>query len=83
LVFLYVTYSVWGWNIVVIIATCYVLDGPWDEFRGLQLFRALPEEPWDPRSLLYNGNRVSYPGVNGRDMEIRTYSHLKLKLKKE
>ena len=30
--------------------------------RG-QLFRTRPERPWGPPSLLYNGHRVSFPGV--------------------
>ena len=30
---------------------------------GGEIFRTRPDQPWDPPSLIYNGYRVSYPGV--------------------
>ena len=30
---------------------------------GSEIFRTRPERPWGPYSLLYNGYRVSFPGV--------------------
>ena len=30
---------------------------------GDEIFRTLPDRPWSPSSLLYNGYRVSVPGV--------------------
>jgi len=29
---------------------------------GGEIFRTLPDQPWGPPSLLYNGYRVSFPG---------------------
>jgi hypothetical protein len=59
---------------VVGIATGYGLDRPGIESgRG---FRACPERPWGPPSLLYNGYRV-FPGVkSGRGVTLA--SHLLL-----
>ena len=51
---------------VVGIATRYRLDSPGIEFRwrgGGEIFRTRPDRPWGPSSLLYNGYRVSFPGV--------------------
>ena len=40
------------------IATRYGLDGPGIESRcGSEIFRALPDRPWGPPSLPYNGYR--------------------------
>ena len=30
---------------------------------GIEIFRTRPDRPLDPPSLLYNGNRFSFPGV--------------------
>jgi hypothetical protein len=40
------------------IATGYGLDGPGIESGEGVIFRTLPDWPWDPPSLLYNGYRV-------------------------
>ena len=46
------------------IATLYGLDDPGIQFRwGGESFRARPDRPWGPQSLLCNGYRVSSPGV--------------------
>jgi hypothetical protein len=46
---------------IYIYATDYGLDGPGIESRWGEIFRACPDLPWDPPSLLYNGYRV-FPG---------------------
>ena len=53
------------------IATRYGLDGPGVESRRGEIFRTHPDRPWGPPSLLYNGYRVSFPGVMrpGRGVE--------------
>jgi hypothetical protein len=43
--------------------TGYGLDGPRIESRWGEIFRACPDRPWGPHSLLYNGYRV-FPGDN-------------------
>jgi hypothetical protein len=43
------------------IATRYGLDGPGIESRWGEIFRTLPDRPWGPSTLLYNGYRV-FPG---------------------
>ena len=56
---------------VVGIATAYGLDGPGIESRWGEIFRASPDRPWGPPSLLYNGYRV-FPGgkmLPGRDAD--------------
>ena len=50
-----------GWVSAVGIETCYGLDGSWIKCRGGGIFRTLPDRPWGPPSLLYNGYRV-FPG---------------------
>ena len=45
----------------ICIATCYGLDGPGSNHGKGEIFRALPERPWGPLSLLYNGYWV-FPG---------------------
>ena len=45
------------------IATRYRMDGPGIESRWGEIFRARPDRPWGPSSLLYSGYRVSFPGV--------------------
>ena len=45
-------------------ATRYCLDVSGIESRwGGEIFRARPDRHWGPPSLLYNGYRVSFPGV--------------------
>ena len=54
------------------IATRYGMDGPGIRSRcGGEIFRIRPDRPWGPPSLLYNGYRVSLPGVRrpGRDID--------------
>jgi len=47
-----------------LIAICYGLDGPGTESRWGRDFPApFRDWPCDPPSLLYNGYRVSFPGV--------------------
>jgi len=43
------------------IETRYGLDGPGIEYRWGEIFCDLPDRPWGPPSLLYNGYRV-FPG---------------------
>jgi hypothetical protein len=31
---------------------------------GGEIFRTRPDRPWGPPNLLYNGYRVTFPGVN-------------------
>ena len=45
------------------IATRYGLDGPGIESRWGEISRTCPGRPWGPPSLLYNGYRVTFPGV--------------------
>jgi hypothetical protein len=40
----------------------------WDGWSGIesqrgQILHTRPDRPWDPPGLLYNGHRVSFPGV--------------------
>jgi hypothetical protein len=37
------------------------MDGPGSDTGGGEIFRACPDQPWGPPSLLYNGYRV-FPG---------------------
>jgi hypothetical protein len=45
------------------VANRYGLDSPGMESRWGRIFRTRPDRPWGPPSLLYNGYRVSFPGV--------------------
>jgi hypothetical protein len=59
-----ILYMFMGRDSSVGIATCYGLDGPGIESRwGGKIFRTLPDRPWFPPNLLYNGHRLSCPGV--------------------
>jgi hypothetical protein len=58
-----------------------VLDGRGIEFLWLECFHTSPDHLWDPHSLLYKGDRVTFSGVNGGGVAIRTFSHLQPKLK--
>jgi hypothetical protein len=43
------------------LATSWTVRG--SNFSGDEIFRTRPDRPWVPPSLLYNGYRVSFPGV--------------------
>jgi hypothetical protein len=61
-----VTYGVInGPDSVVGIAIVYGLVGPGIESRWGEVFRTIPDRPWGPPSLLYNGYRV-FPGGKER-----------------
>ena len=62
------------------IATHYGLDGPGIESR---IFRTHPDRPRGPPSLLYNGYRVSFPGIKRPGRGVDYPPHLAPKLKKE
>jgi hypothetical protein len=51
-----------GWDSVAGIASCYKLDGPGIESRW-EIFRTCPYRSCGPNSLIYNGDRVCFPGV--------------------
>ena len=63
------------------IATHYGLDGPGSNAGGGEIFRTLPDQPWDPPGLLYNGYRVYFPGVKrqGRGIDHPHPSSAKVK----
>ena len=66
------------------IATRYGLDGPRIESRwGARFFHTPPDRPCGPPSLLYNGYRVSLPGVKRLGRGVSTHLHLAPRLKKE
>ena len=48
---------------------------------GGEIFRTRPDRPWDPPSLLYNGHRVSFPGVKrpGRGVDYPPHPAPRLK----
>jgi len=50
-----------GWNSIVVIATCYRLDGQGIESKWGQYICIHPDWPWAPPSLLGSGYRV-FPG---------------------
>ena len=51
--------------------------------EGCETFRTLPRRPWGPPSLLYNGYRVSYPGVKRPRHGVDHPPPLVARLKKE
>jgi hypothetical protein len=56
-------------SVVGITSSCG-LDGPGIESRWGEIFRACPDRPWGPPSLLYNGYLV-FPGVkSGRGVTL-------------
>jgi hypothetical protein len=64
------------------IATRYGLDGPGIESRwGGEIFRPRLERPWGPHSHLYNGYRISIPGVKrpGRGVDYPPPSSAEVK----
>jgi hypothetical protein len=66
---------------VVGIATRYGLDSPGSNPGGGEIFRTRPDRPWGPPSLLYNGYRVSFPGVKlpGRGVDHPPSSSARVK----
>jgi len=48
---------------------------------GNKIFRTRPDRPWGPHNLLYNGYRVSFPGIKrpGRDLNhtLRSIAEVK------
>ena len=50
---------------------------------GYDSFRTRPHQPWSPSSLLYNGYRVSFPGVKRPGRGVNHPSYLAPRLKKE
>jgi hypothetical protein len=65
-------------------ATRYELDGPGIESRlGGEIFSTRPDRPWCLPSLLYNGYRVSFPGVKRLGRGVDHPPHLAPRLKKE
>ena len=70
-------------NSLVGMATRYWLDGPGIECRWSEIFRACPDRPWNPPSLLYNGYRV-IPGDKAAGVvALTTHYHLVLRLMKQ
>jgi hypothetical protein len=59
-----VNYRGVGRDSVVGIATGWTVRG--SNPAGGEIFRNHPDRPWGPPSLLYNGYRVSFPGVKQR-----------------
>jgi hypothetical protein len=72
-----------GSDSVVGIATRYGMDGPRIETRWGGIFRTCPDRPWGPPSLLYNGYRVSFPGVKRPGRPLTTNPYPAPRLKKE
>jgi hypothetical protein len=64
-------------------ATCYDLDGPGIENRWGETLRTRPDRLWVPPNGLYNGYRVSFPGVKRQGRVIKNPPHLAPTLKKE
>ena len=71
------TFILWNQNNVrgpgssVGIATACGLDGPEIESQWGEIFRNIPDRPWGPPSLLYNGYRIFPAGkvLPGRDAD--------------
>jgi hypothetical protein len=63
------------------IATRYGMDGPGIEFQWVEISCIRQDPPWGPPSLLYNGYRVSFPGVkrSGRGVNHPTPSSAEVK----
>ena len=72
-----------GRNSSVGIATRYGLNGPGIESRGDEIFRTRPDRPWVPPVLLYNGYRVSFPGVKRPGRGVNHTPPLPPRLSKE
>jgi hypothetical protein len=65
------------------IETRYGLDGTRIEFRGGEAFCSQPDRSQTTCSLLYNGYRVSFPGVKRPRSGANHPPHLAPRLKKE
>ena len=65
------------------IASRYGLDGPGLELRRDEIFRTRPDRPLCPRSLLYNGYRVSFTGVKRLGCGVNHPPHLAPRSTKE
>jgi hypothetical protein len=52
-----------GWDSVVGLPTCVVLNSPGIEFLGGEIFCTCPDQPGGAPSLLYNGYKFSFSGV--------------------
>ena len=50
---------------------------------GGEISRTLPNQPWGPNSLLYNGYGLSFPGVRRPRRGVNHPPHLAPRLKKE
>ena len=72
-----------GRNSSVGIATPYELDGPGIEFRWRRDFPHPSRSALGPTSLIYNGYRVSFPGVKRPGRGVNHPPHLASRLKKE
>jgi hypothetical protein len=70
-------------DISVGIATRYGLDGPGSNPGWGEIFRTRPDLLWGQPSLIYNGYRVSAPGVKRLGRGVDYPPHLALRLKKE
>jgi len=55
----------------------------WTNPGGGEVFRTIPERPWDPPSHLYNVYSVSFPGEKRRGVALATHLLLAPRLKKE
>lgn len=64
---------------IVVITTCYGLNGQGSNPDGGEIFRTLPDLPWSPYCLLYNG----YRGQSGWDVALTIHPNLVPRLKKE
>ena len=67
---------------MVSIVTCHGLKGPVLESQWGKRFsflNILPDWPWNPPSLLYNGCRGSSPGWSGHGIALTTHLHLVLR----
>jgi len=53
------------------VANTYGLDGPGIKSQWWEIFRTIPDRPWEPPSLLYNGYRIFPEGkvLQGRDTD--------------
>jgi hypothetical protein len=65
------------------IATRYGLDVHGSNPGGGEIFCTRPDRPWGPPSLLYEGYRVSFPGVERPGHGVDHPPHLAPRLKKE
>ena len=68
-----------GRDSAVGIASRYGLDGPGINPDGGEIFRTRPDRLWGPPIFLYNGYRVSFPGVKRPGRGVDLPPHLALK----